>query len=86
MAFHIQKRKLACRTLYNNSGYYPLSHLLFRTQRFRARILSLSSGGTYSGQIELVSLQTVTAALIHHYHKPTEGRLSSMTSFTKTME
>jgi hypothetical protein len=33
---------------YHNSGYYPLSCLLFKTQRFGDWILSSSSEGTYS--------------------------------------
>jgi hypothetical protein len=33
---------------YHNSGHYPLSCLLFKTQRFADWILSMSSGGTYS--------------------------------------
>jgi hypothetical protein len=32
---------------YYNSGYYKLSRVLFKTQRFGDRILSPSSGGTY---------------------------------------
>jgi hypothetical protein len=38
---------LACSTSTENSGQYPLSCPVFKTQRFEDWILSLSSGGTY---------------------------------------